>query len=104
MLLCLPSNPETWGAQVLKLGKCCCRVIRPEAGVGQEDSAPDAHHQEGSGATAERRLSRRQVSIDQLHHLLILCTRALQLLRSCCMHGIRGWELTAGALPGARLL
>ena len=54
------------------MGNCCCRVIRPEAGVGQEDSAPDAHHQEGSGAAAERRLSRRQVSIDQLH-LLLTC-------------------------------
>ena len=58
------------------VGVCCFRVIRPEAGVGQEDSAPDAHHQEGSGAAAERRLSRRQVSIDQLHLLLILCTPA----------------------------
>ena len=38
-----------------------CRVIRPEAGNGQDDGAPDAPQQEGAGSAAERRFRRRKV-------------------------------------------
>lgn len=51
------------------------REIRPEAGLGQEDSAPDAQQREEAGAAVERRSQRRKVGASFRCTLIPQCGR-----------------------------